>query len=882
MKPHRLIAFTVFLIHVLSGVQAGNHNSYPLPEDRGTAGILAALEKLPVYVRVLQITAHPDDENAPTLTWLARKFHAQTALFSLTRGEGGQNLLGSEKYGALSIVRTGELLEACKYYGIDLYFGTAMDFGFSKTAEETLSKWGRDAELEEMVRFIRRWRPTIILSRFQGIDGDGHGHHQAAGILAREAYRAAGDPGKFPQQLRDGLHAWQPKKLYQYNFINRAGSVAIPVGDYDPVLGRSYSEIAAEGYSKHRTQGNGADFRRPGNEYECFKLIESEVGRKEQEGSLFDLIDTSLNAIFELAGNEKAAIPFLQDDLRAASEAATGALRTFQPSSPEKSAESVARGIDILTGAVRKVDASSLTAQAKAPVLDALKTKQADFQKALGAVLGIYFIASSREETEIPGGGGNEITTSFYNRGTETVFLKGVRLKAPGDANSTSKITGLEKIVPREGARSNPFTVFISKDAQPTEPFWYLDDSKSARFKIRKTPNEFAPFSDPEITAEATYIYGNTESTIQAVAEVLRKDPIRGVDFVEFQIVPALSVTLEPDFTIAPWREGTTEYKFRVSVKHNSWNKEQATLKLVSGQGWKIQPAESSFKFSSKGEISTTSFIVQVPAGTKAGNYPVEAVAVMDGQEFRRGYRVISYPENWTRNFYSFTKSAIEILDVKIAPNLNIGYVPGSGDDVPAALELLGVKIQMLSTTDLAFGDLSRFSAIVTGIRAYNVNKDLYTNNQRLLDYVRQGGTLIVQYVRPMERPAGVAVPIFPYPMSVSNSDRITVEDSPVRILDPENPIFNQPNKITESDFQGWIQERGLYFMNSWDPKYTPLLSGNDPGEESKNGGMLYAHYGDGHYIYTGYAWFRQLPAGVPGAFRIFANMLSLGEKAGH
>ncbi len=321
--------------------------------------------------------------------------------------------------------------------------------------------------------------------------------------------------------------------------------------------------------------------------------------------------------------------------------------------------------------------------------------------------------------------------------------------------------------------------------------------------------------------------------------------------------------------------------KFRITVLNNKKGEAHGTLKLQSGS-WQVQPAEAEFKLSRKGEIFTTSFVVQIPAAAKSGDYPVEAVATVNGQEFRRGYHAISYPENWTRNFYFPAESTIERFEVKTAPNLTVGYIPGAGDDVPGALEQLGVKVQMLSAADLAFGDLGRFPVIVTGIRAYNVNEDLRANNGRLLDYVHRGGTLIVQYVRPIERPArGSAGSPFlfgPYPMSVSESDRITVEDSPVKILDPGNPVFSRPNKITETDFSGWVQERGLCFMDTWDSNYQALLSGNDPGDKPQNGGMLYTQYGKGHYIYTAYAWFRQLPAGVPGAFRIFANMLSLGQ----
>ncbi len=881
-----IIALLVLL--ALSASQAGNRNTYPLPEERGTEGALSALAKLPVYVRVLHTTAHPDDENSGTLTWLSRKFHAQTALFCLTRGEGGQNILGSEKYEELGLVRTGELLEACKYYGSELYFGNVVDFGFSKTAEETLSKWGHDATLGEMVRFIRRWRPSIIISRFQGSPVDGHGHHQATGILTKEAFRAAADPKSFPDQLSNGLGVWKTKKLYISSPMgpmagNSEGSAAgwtvrVPVGDYDPIFGRSYREIGLEGYSKHRSQGDGESNTLPGRSYEYFKLEESSVGVKAKEDSFFDSIDTSLMAILELAGDEISSVPFLQADLSAAEQTAEKALKSFQVSSPEKSAPAVSQGVVILSEAIRKVESSSVSAHPKELLLDALHTKLKDFQNAMSAVLGIYFVARSEDATGIPGEK-QPVTEYFYNRGSETVNLSamGFSLRSGGGGGGGANFAPAPE-------RAMKFSVDIPLGEKPTEPFWYLENRTDARYKMRQTDDQFLPFGEPEISAQAAYLYQNVLVPIHAVVQAQAGSPLRGPDFVDFQIVPALSVLMDPEFQISAVNSHPGQSKFRVTLLSNQKSETHGTLKLESGMGWKVQPVATKFKLSRKGESFTTSFVVEIPAAAKAGNYPVEAVATVQGQEFRRGYHVISYPENWTRNFYFPAKSTIKRFEIKTAPNLTVGYIPGAGDDVPGALEQLGVKVQMLSAADLAFGDLGRFPVIVTGIRAYNNNEDLRANNSRLLDYVFRGGTLIVQYVRPIERPArGSAGSPFlfgPYPMSVSESDRITVEDSPVKILEPGNPIFNQPNKITEADFSGWVQERGLYFMDTWDSHYQALLSGNDPGDKPQNGGMLYTQYGKGHYIYTAYAWFRQLPAGVPGAFRIFANMLSLGQAA--
>jgi LmbE family N-acetylglucosaminyl deacetylase len=905
-KRFLLLIILLLLLFALPLSQAGNRNTYPLAEERGTAGALNALGRLPVYARVLHITAHPDDESAGTLTWLSRKFHAQTALFCLTRGEGGQNILGNEKYDALGLVRTGELLEACRYYGAELYFGSNIDFGFSKTAEETFSKWGHEAALEEMVRFIRIWRPTIIISRFQGDASDGHGHHQAAGILAREAFLAAGDPKKFPEQLKGLLQPWQPKKLYvssrPWGEPSSGGEksqiIKVPVGDYDPVLGRSYREIATEGYSKHRTQGNGNTYAFPGQAYEYFRLAESAIGNPQSGNTFFDSIDTSLMAIWDLAGDEKQAVSFLKEDLVEIQKAAEEALSSFQIAYPEKSASAAARGIKLIRASIEKLRKSSLSDYAKRTVEDALQAKHVDFYKAVNAVLGVRLIAKTDEATAVPG---EELPLELrlYNQGPEKIVVVDTGHTSRGGTSGHVNWEGKE--VTGRSSLTIKSSFEILRDSQITEPYWYLDKSSDARYKFRNNQNEFLPFSWPKaISFFVQYAYQGAEFFVEADGMAEAGDPMRGADFIDFQIVPSLSVTLNPVIEISSTGSKSKTHEFQVSVLNNRKSGARGKLKLDLPEGWRAEPGEVDFTLPRKGDTFTTRFILYMPPETKPGRYQVEAIAVMDKPEsrrdqvvlisamenlkFQRGYDVISYPENWTRNLYRPAQSRIERFDISVAPNLTVGYIPGAGDDIPPVLEQLGIKVQLLSPADLAFGDLKRFSAIITGIRAYNVNEDLRANNQRLLDYVAQGGTLIVQYVRPLERGQGASggseFPFGPYPMSVSATDRITVEETPIKILDPSNPIFTSPNKISPADFEGWVQERGLYFMRSWDPHYSTLLSGNDPGEAPKDGGMLMARYGKGIYIYTAYAWFRQLPAGVPGAIRIFANIVSLGQYA--
>ncbi len=881
----RLRRFALWLLALTPFVPtfAGNRNTYPLPEERGTAGTLKVLEKLPVFVRVLETTAHPDDETAGTLAWLAREAHAQTALFAMTRGEGGQNVLGSEKYDALGLLRTGELLEACRYYGVSLYFSTAIDFGFSKSAEETLSKWGREAVLEQMVRFIRMWKPTVIISRFQGNSGDGHGHHQAAGIITHEAYRVAGDPGRFPEHFKLGLRPWLAARLYESSGrggagVSAASAAHVPVGDYDPVLGRSFREIGAEGYSKHRSQGNGAVYALPGQSYENFRLVDSAAGGKTPDGSFFDSMDTSLSAIAGLAREEEAFVPFLREGLARAQKLAAEALNRFQAAHPSESAEAVLEGASMISGLLRQVDASSLTDGTKRVVEDALKEKLADFHDAVNATLGIYLVAQGQDVTVVPGEK-EPLTVYLYNRGTEEIDLTDVSITTLQNLKVSYPPDMRPGRIQPGGSATVRIAVEIAADAKVTEPFWYRESREDARYHTRPTGSVFAPFADPEITAHAVYRFHGEQVEISAPTRAQAGDAIRGSDFEEIQIVPPLSVAIVPDFGIAPLSSAAQTRQFRVSVLNNDKAGTHGICRLAAPAGWRVEPTEAKLELPRKAETATALFTVHIPAGTGAGTYPIEAIAASGGREYRGGYQVISYPGNWTRNLYSPSSSHLEIFDVKVAPDLTVGYVTGSGDDVPASLEQLGVKVQVVTAADLAFGDLSRFSAIVTGVRAYNVNEDLRANNRRLLRYVEQGGTLVVQYNRLLSRGAESLFPYGPYPMSDSDADRITVEDSPVRILDPQNPVFNTPNKITEVDFRDWVQERGAYFMHSWDPHYTPLLSGSDPGERPMDGGMLMVKYGKGYYIYTAYSWFRQLPAGVPGAFRIFANMLSLGRR---
>ena len=868
----RLPSVLLLAVIATGHAPAANHNAYPLPEERGTAGILGALEKLPVYAHVLYTIAHPDDESPGTLVWLSHHEHVRTALFSLTRGEGGQNILGGEKYEAMGLLRTGELLEACRLYGVEPYFSTAFEFGFSKSAEETLAKWGKERTLEELVRFIRIWRPAIIISQFSGTAADGHGHHQVAGLLTREAFRAAGDPAAFPEHMNHGLSPWRTKLLYLRG--GREGSRAVPVGSYDPVLGRSFIEIGIEGYSKHRSQGNGARFVLPGPASDYFILVDSTLSEPDRQPGLLGPIDTSLTSITDLIGDEAAAAAPLRPLLQAAQESGREAIRLFQPGHPERAAPVVATGLDALSRAQATLSNLSLTPAGMLCLRSVLDEKTRDFQDALDATLGIYLSALADNPTPVPGETVG-INGRFVNRGAEDVALQGVTVLAPAGWAIREKTTiGNGKTIPSGGSIDFAWRAGIPAKAAITEPFWYRAHPADMHYTIRPTRNAFAPFEEPLISLETSYSYRGTKVTSIKPVLVQTNDPIRGVDFVDLQVLPAVSVMLSPDPVILTLASTPQTRDVLVTVRNERETAATGKVRLKLPADWTSQPPEAEFNIARAGEESYARFAVRVPAQRRGKQAVLEAEAFVQQETYARGYRKVSYPETWTRYLYAPARAEVRIFNYSVRQGLRVGYVPGAGDEVAEALEQLGAKVRVLSAEDIAFGNLADYAAIVTGIRAYNVNQPLRTNNLRLLRYVKNGGTLIVQYCRPE---GGQAFAYAPYPFVISNADRITVEGSPVTILAPAHRLFTSPNRITSSDFDGWVQERGLYFARDWDARYTPLLSGADPGEPQLRGGMLVARYGKGYYVYTAYAWFRQLPAGVAGAYRIFANMLSLG-----
>ncbi|HEU5239183.1 MAG TPA: NEW3 domain-containing protein [Pyrinomonadaceae bacterium] len=827
--------------------------SAEIAEDRGAMGFSQALKRLDVVGSVLHTGAHPDDENSALLAWLARGEAVRTAYLSATRGEGGVNLLGTELFEALGVIRTEELNGARRLDHAEQFFTPNYEFGFSKSADDTFTKWPRDQVLGDFVRVIRYFRPEIIISRFTGTPRDGHGHHQVAGIITQEAFKVAADPSRFPEYGKP----WQAKKLYQVaamgNEQNPPPGLAINVGEFDPDLGRSYSQIAAEGRSLHRSQGQGSA-QDAGPRQTRLQLVQKTIDVADNA----PLFAGVLHKIPDLAQLDPALTQGLADleQRIAAIRQKVNLLRPFE----------VLPDLAVALAQLRQIQAKS----ANEHVRFLLQEKENDFQEALRLAAGFTFDVVASDDTVVPGQEFS-LTISLTNGGpyafgnfrAVTELPKGWTMTPDGSTGSLQPGQRLDQ----------KYKVKVSATADFTQPYWLRQPRRGDRFVWPDVPAESLPVDEVLLLTRAEVDYQGMPIIMKKGAEFKRVDRILGEDRTDLKVVPSLSISVSPEIAVVPLK-GARQKEFMVTIENQDPAAVNGEVSLVLPAGWSTTPASRSWSFTQQGEKASLQFTVSVPAA--AGDYVVRAVAKASNLEYRNGYTTIAYPHMETRLVYSPAESKVEVLDVAATVS-SIGYVEGTGDAIPDALRQLGINVTMLSAKDIATADLSKFPAIVLGVRAYAVRSDLRAYNKRLLDYVSNGGTLIVQYNRANE--VGNS-PIAPYPITLANvnqnnTERVTHEDAPVRFLDPANPILNVPNRITDKDFDSWIDERGTFFLRSWDPRYVTPLESADPGEPGRAGGLVIGKYGKGTYVYTGYSFFRQLPAGVKGAYRLFANLVS-------
>jgi LmbE family N-acetylglucosaminyl deacetylase len=833
-------------------------------EYRGAAALGLSLRQLGTTKRVLMVGAHPDDEDTQLLARFALEEGADVAYLSLTRGEGGQNGIGPELGEGLGLLRTEELLAARRVDGAEQFFTRAYDFGFSKSAEETYAHWPREEVLRDVVRVIRLYRPDIVVTVFSGTPRDGHGQHQVSAMLAREAFTAAADPGRFPEQLAQGLRPWQVAKMYQSMRGNTENAtVRIPIGDLDPLIGRSPFQLAMASRSRHRSQDMGRP-ELPGPRWGTLaRIVPAANGA---EPSIWAGIDTTLAPA---EAPESAAARGL-----AAYQRAVDALRAqYNPLAPGALAGALSQALTTLRQARAAIPVTNGTAD----LVRAVDREIAQAQTALAQASGLVLDALADDARIVPGQT-FELAVTLWNGGGQVVRVDSLRPRLP--AGWTAAAMDTVPLPPELAAGTlltRRFRVQVPADADPSEAYFLRAPREGDLYRWpADEPALTRPFEPGAVAAAAFVRVGGAGIGMDQEAQFREVDLRQGELRRPVMVVPAVSVLLQPRArvlsTAAP---RPLDYTVRLAAEQPGGT--AGTVRLELPAGWRAEPASVPVRFGRPGEVREVRFTVTAPAGAAAGDHPVSAVFQADGgQRFTRGVQLIDYPHVRARPLYHAARSAVRAFDVRVPQGLRVAYIEGAGEEGPGFLANLGITPELLDEQDLAEGNLDGFDVIVAGSRVYEVRQDVMAHNQRLLDYVSRGGTLIVQYNKYEIVEGGFT----PFPITMDRPHgRVTDENAPVRMLDPAHPVFTAPNRITDADWQGWVQERGLYFAETWDPAYTPLLETGDPGETPLRGGLLIAKHGQGTYVYTGIAFFRQFPEGVPGAYRLFANLLALGAK---
>jgi LmbE family N-acetylglucosaminyl deacetylase len=877
-----------------------------LPQDQGTLGLRLALRRLGTTARLMQTVAHPDDEDGGMLTLEARGRGASVLLMTLNRGEGGQNKVGSNLSDVLGVLRAEELLASDEYYGVQERFSRVADFGFSKSAEETFTKWGgHDIALADMVRVIRTFRPDVLVARFSGTERDGHGHHQASSILTKEAFRAAADPKRFPEQIAEGLQPWQAKKLYIGNVCGFGAmtcpdanwTVKLNTGQPNTDLGGSYVQFAMQGLRHQQSQGAANWNVDPGDRFTFYKLVDSVTPAKPDkdghEKDFFDGLDTTLPGLAAQLGTEESKVPQLRQELTEVARKVTEASEKAQGNDSSATVVPLMGVVSGLQRAHAQVSKSTLSVAGKSDLLARLEEKREQVDTALNDALHITLEATTvysvdangepvkealRKEadalTTVSPGQEFLVAVDFHNGSQQSLVMDGLKLEVPEGWATISSKTKRFSVEPGQNARV-VFRLKVPKNAEYTRPYWHRDDPDTE--SVNHVDNEkyaTLPFPPPVLRARAQYtVTGAGKAVESAIGATVVTEFVGDAGKASARpvaVVPAFSVALEPGTQVISTHNGASS-TVTVGVSSNLSRDAKGVLRLELPAGWRSEPVQLAVAFTRRGDKRDFQFKM-FPAGLQEGRAKVRAVLEADGEKFSEGYTLVTREDLGSFYYYQPAVQRVSIVDVKVPHDLKIGYIMGAGDDIPTVLKQAGMDVTLIPAEKLASEALNGYGTIVLGIRAYDTQKDVVANNKKLLDFVAAGGTLIVQY--------NTSVGDFnnghftPFSAELSRA-RVSVEEAPVDILAPEDGVFHYPNEITARDFDGWVQERGLYFMDKWDEHFKPLLSCHDPGEDAQKGGLLRAQYGKGTYIYTGYSFFRQLPAGVPGAVRLYVNLLS-------
>ena len=872
------------------------------------------------------IVAHPDDEDGGMLTYESRGQGARVGMLTLTRGEGGQNVVSGDFDDALGLVRTRELLAADRYFGVDQMFGTEADFGFSKTIEEAFSKWTHERVLYDAVRAVRLYRPLVVASVFIGAVTDGHGQHQVSGEIAQEVFHAAADPGIFPEM---GLPAWQVRKVYArvpfatidergmfdyatgkyapprfHNYVTDTWSttppranVTIPEGDVDALLGMSYVQFARKGLSLQRTQMGSGMRVPPAGRFDVGYTRYGSAGAvhgEQQEKSFFDGVNTSLSGIAELApslGSVQAGalhrdLGQIEDDVVAAQQALD--------------AGDSGRGLAALADGTKNTDAliaevtgvGSLPERERYDLLHELRIKRAQFNDSLVAWLGV----SLRAEVVAEGAmGGTPLPlASRIDQNAPRAAVRGQLLTVQVETTSASKQDlrdddqtaryaqgigihyadagsyAMDRLV-AGGVHTKLFKAEIKPEARLSRPYYTRADSEQPFYDLLDPRLRNAPVSPPALTAWQTIWFGELPLTVGAPVTVRPWDDNQKAVRQLLTIVPAVSVAIDPKAGVVP--ESQKTFQVQVAVATEERGPAGGTLRLELPDRWTATPERAPFLARADGEPQLLAFTV-TPAHLEQRPYQLAAVAEFNGKQYREGIARVGYAGLLRDELYSPARYLARGVNVRIPPRLKVAYLPGTGDAVAASLTDIGLAPVTMSVADIAGGRLAGFDAVLLGVRAYAAHKDLPSISSRLLEFASGGGVVIVQY-----NSAEYDHNYGPFPYSLTGAaEKVVEEKAPVRLLDPEAQALRWPNRISPGDFDGWVEERGHDFMKSWDPHFAALTEVHDAGQDPQRGGLLIAPVGKGAYVYCAFALYRQLPAGVPGAFRIMANLVSLGR----
>jgi LmbE family N-acetylglucosaminyl deacetylase len=832
----------------------------------GTPAIRYALAKLNTLGSVLMIGAHPDDENNALLTWLSRGMKFRTGYLSCTRGEGGQNLLGPQQGALLGVVRSQELLAARRDDGGAQYFTRAIDFGFTTSVEETMANWGHDKTLADIVWVIRQQQPDVIILSFSGTPSDGHGHHQTSAILGKEAYEASGDPSKFPEQLK-WVKPWRARRLMRARFAplnppvlpagrgpaGRGGPgrgpdpfpnqpvLTVETGDFDPVIGRSYREISVISRSEHRSQGQGAPVQY-GSAENLLSFVEGDQPHK----TVLEGVDTSWARV---PGQGRTG------------ELLAKAQREFDDLHPEKIVATLLEARPTLANLARGGDSWAAW-------------KLEELEETIALAAGLHVEAEADAPQYIPGATA-KVSLTALNRSQLPLYLAGVHLSGWDDVDADVKNKRLDYNKP--DVITTPLK--ISAQQPWSQPFWLREPHEAGSYNISDQTLIGRADILPEVTVRFNFTLNTQPFSLTRPLHYRAADPSKGEYVRPVVVEPPFAIDLPAPNFVFPTGAARD---FSLQIRALSAN-QSGEVRLEVPAGWKVAPVSAAFSMKEAGLAQEVRFHLTPPTAASTGRFRV--IARSGAIEVASAVDVISYSHIPTQTVQVPAEGKLSAANLKVLAH-RVGYVMGSSDRVPEALRQMGVQVDLLDEKDLASGNLAAYDAIVTGVRAYSVRADLRAAQLRLLDYAKNGGTLIVQYNNSADARNSPSIAealdhLGPYPFTFGRDDaRVTDETAPVKILLPNSPLLNVPNKITAADFEGWVQERGLYFSNKWDPKYETPLETHDKGNPELPGGMLYTRYGKGVYIFTAYSWFRELPGGVPGAYRIFANLISASKAA--